>query len=44
MLIAAAVSAGVAVVAGTQPAAPALIVGVVTWLLLTGRHDLAPPR
>ncbi len=44
VLIAAAVSAGVAVVAGTQPAAPALIVGVATWLLLTGRHDLAPPR
>jgi len=42
--IAALVSAGVAIVAGAQPAAPALIVGVVTWLLLTGRHDLAPPR
>ncbi len=42
--IAALVSAGVAIVAGTQPAAPALIVGAVTWLLLTGRHDLAPPR
>jgi curved DNA-binding protein CbpA len=42
--IAALVSAGVAIVAGTQPAAPALIVGVATWLLLTGRHDLAPPR
>jgi curved DNA-binding protein CbpA len=42
--IAVVVSAGVAIVAGTQPATPALIVGVVTWLLLTGRHDLAPPR
>jgi curved DNA-binding protein CbpA len=42
--IAALVSAGVAIVAGTHPAAPALIVGVATWLLLTGRHDLAPPR
>jgi DnaJ domain len=42
--IAAAVSAGVAIVAGAQPATPALIVGAVTWLLLTGRHDLAPPR
>ena len=44
VLIAAAVSAGVAVVAGLQPATPALIVGAATWLLLTGRHDLAPPR
>jgi hypothetical protein len=42
--IAAAVSAGVAIVAGAQPATPALIVGAATWLLLTGRHDLAPPR
>ncbi len=44
VVIAAAVSAGVAVVAGLQPATPALIAGVATWLLLTGRHDLAPPR
>jgi curved DNA-binding protein CbpA len=44
VLIAAAVSAGAAVVAGLQPATPALIVGAATWLLLTGRHDLAPPR
>jgi len=42
--IAALVSVGVTIVAGAQPATPALIVGVVTWLLLTGRHDLAPPR
>jgi curved DNA-binding protein CbpA len=42
--IAAAVSAGAIVVAGAQPATPALIVGAVTWLLLTARHDLAPPR
>ena len=42
--IAALVSAGVVIVAGTQPATPALIVGMATWLLLTGRHDLAPPR
>jgi curved DNA-binding protein CbpA len=42
--IAALVSAGVAIAAGAQPATPALIVGVATWLLLTGRHDLAPPR
>jgi curved DNA-binding protein CbpA len=41
---AAAVSAGVAVVAGARPATPALITGALTWLLLTARHDLAPPR
>jgi hypothetical protein len=41
--IAAAVSAGAAVVAGTQPATPAVIVGAVTWLLVTARNDLAPP-
>jgi hypothetical protein len=41
--IAAAVSAAVAAAAGFQPATPALIVGAVTWLLLTARHDLAPP-
>jgi hypothetical protein len=29
------------VVTGTQPAAFGLTVGAVTWLLLTGRHDLA---
>jgi curved DNA-binding protein CbpA len=43
VLIAAAVSAGAAVVAGTQPAVPALVVGVITWLLVTARNDLAPP-
>jgi hypothetical protein len=42
--IAALVSAGVVIMAGTQSATPALIVGVATWLVLTGRHDLAPPR
>jgi DnaJ domain len=42
--IAAVVSAGVAIVGGAQPATPALIAGAATWLLLTGRHDLAPPR
>jgi curved DNA-binding protein CbpA len=41
---AAAVSAGVAVVAGARPATPALITGVLTWLVLIARHDLAPPR
>jgi len=43
VVIAVVVSAGVAMVAGTQPATPALIVGAATWLVLTGRHDLAPP-
>jgi curved DNA-binding protein CbpA len=41
---AAAVSAGVLVVAGARPATPALITGALTWLVLTARHDLAPPR
>ena len=44
VLIAAAVSAVAVTVAGTQPATPALITGALTWLLLTARHDLAPPR
>jgi curved DNA-binding protein CbpA len=44
VVIAVVVSAGVAAVAGLQPATPALIVGAATWLLLTGRHDLASPR
>jgi hypothetical protein len=29
--------------AGPHPAAPALVTGVATWLVLTARHDLAPP-
>lgn len=39
------VSAGLAAViaAGPHPAAPALVTGVATWLVLTARHDLAPP-
>ena len=40
---AAAVSIGVALAAGARPATPALITGVLTWLALTARHDLAPP-
>jgi hypothetical protein len=39
-----AVSATVIAVAGPAPATPALITGALTWLLLTARHDLAPPR
>ena len=26
-----------------QPAAPALVTGLITWFLLTGRSDLARP-
>jgi curved DNA-binding protein CbpA len=43
VLIAAALSALAVAVAGWQPATPALITGTLTWLLLTARHDLAPP-
>jgi hypothetical protein len=43
-LIAAAVAAIAVAAVGAQPATPALITGAVTWLLLTARHDLAPPR
>jgi hypothetical protein len=43
VLIAATLSAVAVAVAGSQPATPALITGAVTWLLLTVRHDLAPP-
>jgi hypothetical protein len=39
----AAVSVAVALVAGSRPATPALIIGALTWLALTARHDLAPP-
>jgi hypothetical protein len=40
----AAIAAGtvVVLVAGPGPAAPALIVGIATWLTLTARHDLGP--
>ena len=43
LAVAAAVSAVAVAVAGWEPATPALITGVLTWLLLTARHDLAPP-
>jgi hypothetical protein len=42
VLAAAVVSAGSLAVAGWQPATPALMAGALTWLILTGRHDLAP--
>jgi hypothetical protein len=37
-----AVAAAAAAAAGPHPAAPALVTGVATWLVLTARHDLAP--
>jgi curved DNA-binding protein CbpA len=43
LAIVGAVSATAITVAWTAPATPALITGAVTWLLLTARHDLAPP-
>jgi hypothetical protein len=43
LAVVAAVSVAAATVAGRAPATPALITGAVTWLVLTGRHDLAPP-
>jgi len=42
--IAAAISAAAFALVGAQPAAAALTVGALTWLLLTARHDLTPPR
>jgi hypothetical protein len=39
----AAASATAVTVAGPAPATLALITGALTWLLLTARHDLAPP-
>ncbi len=43
LAVVAAVSAAAVAVDGWMPATPALITGVLTWLLLTARHDLAPP-
>jgi DnaJ domain len=42
ILAAAAVAAAAVVAAGPHPAAPALVTGVATWLVLTARRDLAP--
>jgi DnaJ domain len=39
-----AVSAGSVLAAGPRPATAALITGALTWLVLTGRRDLAPAR
>jgi len=43
ILLAAAACAAAVAAAGPHPAAPALATGVATWLVLTARHDLAPP-
>jgi len=43
ILAAAAASTAAVLAAGPHPAAPALITGAATWLILTARHDLAPP-
>jgi hypothetical protein len=43
LAVAAVVSATAVAVAGRAPATPALIIGALTWLVLTARHDLAPP-
>jgi curved DNA-binding protein CbpA len=42
--IAAAISAAAFALVGMQPAAGGLTAGALTWLLLTARHDLAPPE
>jgi curved DNA-binding protein CbpA len=42
-LIAVAIGAAAAAAAGLQPATPALWIGILTWFVLTARHDLAPP-
>jgi hypothetical protein len=39
-----ALSAAALAVAGSAPAGPALVTGAVTWLMLTGRRDLAPGK
>ena len=39
---AAALSAAVLALTGSRPAGPALVTGVLTWLALTARRDLAP--
>ena len=43
ILAAAAASTAAVAAAGPHPAAPALVTGAVTWLILTARNDLAPP-
>jgi hypothetical protein len=42
-IAAALVSAVVVRLVGGQPAGPAVVTGIITWFVLTGRGDLAPP-
>jgi curved DNA-binding protein CbpA len=42
ILAAVLVAAAAVAAAGSRPAAPALVTGVATWLVLTARRDLAP--
>jgi hypothetical protein len=43
ILAAAAASTAAVAAPGPHPAAPALVTGAATWLILTARNDLAPP-
>ena len=43
-LAAALLCLGVLAVIPGQPAAPALVAALITWFVVTGRSDLAPPR
>jgi hypothetical protein len=42
-IAAAVMSAVVLRLVGGQPAGPAVVTGIITWFVLTGRGDLAPP-
>jgi hypothetical protein len=42
-IAAAVMSAVVMRLIGGQPAGPAVVTGIITWFVLTGRGDLAPP-
>jgi hypothetical protein len=43
VLAAAAAGTAAILTAGPHPAAPALVTGAATWLILAARNDLAPP-
>jgi curved DNA-binding protein CbpA len=43
VLAAAAVSAGAFAVAGWAPASLGVLAGALTWLIITGRHDITKP-
>jgi len=42
--VAALLCLGVLAVIPGQPAAPPLVAALITWFVVTGRSDLAPPR